>query len=293
MVRLCPKHRRPLDEFCPRCGATQPVIPRWPDIDYCDSCRTSFLNGVSTLCAARNLPELDKRSSWNVVASLDFLENLHRIDSLHAYTNFRKFIDLATHTISDGNRAQFCRQIGFSIYALNKWATGKDKPTLESLLKLLYALNIFPSQVFFPGSHPAPIDIRIARQLQPVRQLRKPDYAVDPPIALLTVLASDTPPTLSQLAATLNLSRSGLKYRYPDLCAEATKRRRAYLKRKANQRLLERKEFIVDLVSRSWAAGILPRKDFVESELRKRGCSLLSGELRRCYHDILARLMTS
>lgn len=293
-VAFCSKHKRQLDECCPRCGATQPVIPRWPDIDYCDSCRASLLTDVPATRSERNMTATSARSTWNALACIDLLENLGRIDPQQAYTNFRTFIDLATRAISDGNRAEFCRQIGLSIHALNKWISGKDRPTLESFLRLLYALDILPFQVLFIDSHPAERDIRIARQLQPVvRRLRNSSHAETPPISLLTALACDTPPTLSQLAATLNLSRAGLKYRYPDLCKEAARRRRAYFNRKANRRLAERKKFIVDLVIRSWAAGIMPGKDLVESELRKRGCSLLSVKLRRCYHDILAQLMNN
>jgi hypothetical protein len=57
--------------------------------------------------------------------------------------------------------------------------------------------------------------------------------------------------------------------------------RDGYLKREASRRLAEKK-FIVELIARSWAAGIVPGKDFVGSELRQRGCFLLSEELRRC-----------
>lgn len=290
-VTFCPVHKRQLDTCCPRCGAPQPVIPRWPDIDYCDSCRASLLDAASIPRSAKNFPEPDDRANWNVLACIDLLENLHRTDPLQAYTNFRILINLATLAVSNGNRAEFCRQIGLSIYALNKWESGKDKPSLESFLRLLYALNLAPSQALFADRHPKPQDIGIARQLQPERRSRIVDHAKEPPVNLLSALASDTPPTLSQLAATVKLSRSGLKYRYPELCREAAGRRRAYLRATSNQRLAERKEFIVDLVTKSWHAGIVPGKDFVESELRKRGCSLLSEELRRCYHDSLARLM--
>lgn len=290
-VTHCPIHQRRLDERCPCCDAEQPVIPRWPDLDYCDSCRSSLLSATPTVQSTGNLSELDERAKWNLRAYLDLLENLHRIEPQHTHASFRQFINVATQTVSAGNRAELCRRIGLSVHALNKWVSGKDKPTLDSFVRLLYALNIFPSQVLFSDCHPDPRTIRIARQVRPKRRTMSGYRPAEDHSSLQSVLACDMPPPLSQIAAGINLSRSGLKYRYPEFCKEITDRRRAHLRAESNRRLAERKEFIVNLVTKSWHAGIVPGKDFVESELRKRGCSLLSKELRHCYHGILARIM--
>jgi hypothetical protein len=107
---------------------------------------------------------------------------------------------------------------------------------------------------------------------------------------LCDFLSEDIPPPASHIAIHLELTRAGLKYRYPVLYAAIVNKRQKRLAYDAQMRLREREEFLRTFVKKVAAQGIYPGKDMVESALRDKGWSLLRPDLRRCYYELLVEL---
>ena len=152
-VEHCHKHGIRLEEQCPHCGESQPIIPRWPDIAFCDFYRGALFD-ILTLPGTSHPTHL-----LNIVR--------HRI-WLHVLTLSRICtgrLEMAITELCEGNRAEFCRQIGLSVYAFGEILRNQNRPSFNTLLRIGYALDLLPSQLLIGHRRPVPETLCITRRI--------------------------------------------------------------------------------------------------------------------------------
>lgn len=289
-VSICPIHKEPLTKTCPHCESAQPVIPRWPDIVYCDYCRKSLLTLPSASHALSTIKGIDPCAIWTAFAAADLVRLFPNIKAEALRGAFLSFVASVVSNSTDGNYAEFCKAIGLPSRALNKWLNKENKPALDSIFRLLYALDVWPSDVLLKCKDVASIaPKRMAWRRYKERSLVSAEAVSD---RLQTAVSRGTMlPSLSGIARQIGMTRSGLKYRFPAECQEFVVRRRAEQRRRTSERLQLQMEAVGQIVDDLWESGRVPGRKRVELEARKQGFSLLTDEIRRAYYISLASKM--
>jgi len=286
IVEICPLHKLALQRLCPHCGVLQPVIPRWPDIVYCDTCRRSLHWRESVAPRGQCSESVTNDRLWYAHAVADLLRCGSTLGGNNAIERLMFFLDKVVQSIASGNRAEICRQTGFPTRALNKWMIGKNRPSLSSLLRLLRALECWPSEAFLGGPQiDVPRRVMVPRAPD-ARRIRRRHSAKD--VQMLEREAqSDDPPPLATLARRMGITRSGLKYRYPDECRAIVDARRKQRDIRTARTRGDQMVAVTRIVKRICQKGEIPGRKRVESVARRKGFSLLTPDLRRVFQQSL------
>jgi len=127
LYRTCSIHHIPLLEVCPHCSKVQPFFPLLPILGYCAYCR----------CALEPPEEVHKHIS-DVSIETELEDMLSRSqDSLQqiSLNNFRVNLGAYIDTTFDGNKALFCRHMGWDNWAVKGWLNKGKQPSLPKLVK--------------------------------------------------------------------------------------------------------------------------------------------------------------
>lgn len=61
---------------------------------------------------------------------------------------FRDFVQEQVQTLTTGNRAAFCRAVGFNDRGLNGWLNKGERPAVTQFLALCYGVKVTPTEIF-------------------------------------------------------------------------------------------------------------------------------------------------
>lgn len=291
-VGICPIHQVTLQDRCTHCGTGQPAIPRWPDILHCDSCRRSLLVHEVSKSADIHLHGVAAGALWQAYAAADLLRCNGLVGGSESPQRLRRFLREISMAVGQGSRAQLCRQVGLPTRALNKWLAGTDRPSLQSLLRLLHAVDYWPSEVLLGDQ--GPISPMVAAVWRPgrLKQARRVRLEADAN-TLRVALRSGDPPSLTALANFMGMSRSGLKYRFPMECKTIVEVRCAKRRARVAAKRGDQETAVAQIVLRLGQSGIFPGRKRVELEARKMGFSLLDPNLRRVFQQGLVDWLLS
>jgi len=128
LYRVCVRHGHPLQETCPRCERAQPFIPGFPALGHCSHCGASLLLMSTSVPVVANDNTSFKVESalWSMMQSCQAQER-----SLDV---FRKNLLQLIQLRADGNKARFCRDLGWDSWAANSWLRKGQRPTLQRLV---------------------------------------------------------------------------------------------------------------------------------------------------------------
>lgn len=281
-VEVCPFHKTVLHRRCPHCGVTQPAIPRWPDIVYCDSCRRSLLTNSSVPGTPPSGGA--EGAMWRAYAAADLLRCNGALGGMQAPARLQWFLREIRMAVGQGNGAEVCRQAGLPPRALNKWLAGTDQPSLSSLFRLLYVLDYWPSEALAGEQQGSisPLAVSVSRSGRRASRRRSVKIGQT---ELLEAIRSASPPPLCVLARSLGMSRSGLKYRFPQECRSIVESRVAKRRAKTAAKRGDQEAAVREIMFRLARAGVFPGRKRVEAEARKLGFSLLSPNLRKVFQQ--------
>lgn len=283
-VEVCPVHKEVLQHHCPHCRAEQPAIPRWPDILYCDSCRVSLLLDAGEFESSPPSGP-GQGTLWYSYAVADLVRCGGSLGGPRSAERLRWFLREIRETVGRGNGAEVCRRVGLPPRALNKWLAGGDLPSLESLLRLLRVLQIWPSDALGMVQQPLS-ELSTKVSWWGFRRCgRRP--AQDNDAAPLEALQAMEPPSLREIALAAGLSRSGLKYRFPLECRRVVDVRIAHRRARAAARQDEKEAQLRQIMSALAVYRVPPGRKRVDLEARKLGFSLICPDLRRVFQQVL------
>lgn len=276
--KACLEHACLLEDRCPHCGKTQPYLPRYPDLGICSHCR-------KPLAGIRHPAALTEFQSWACKAVTDMV--LHQSDAGMSICidRFRRFVEEQVSTVAEGNRAAFCNALGFHPRGLNGWLNKGERPSITHLLSLCYGLNVMPTEVFGASWTqttalrflPGRLKDRNACPRVPLEHRQKIQEHL---IALLD--ANDALP-VSEIAASLELTRSYLRYWFPELYARLTKRFEEVVKARSKEHQDRQSSRVVEVVKQIRAIKEYPSRRRVNLLLRKEGMSLAQPHLFQAY----------
>jgi len=278
--RACSEHMYTLEDHCSYCGKTQPYIPRFPDIGICDNCR-------KPLAGTRPREDIPRFQLWVNDAIGDMVLRQSEPDFAPSVDRFRDFVREQIHVMEAGNRAAFCRSVGFNDRGLNGLLIKGERTSAPQFLALCYSSQVMPTDVFAVAQHsikgtgmrlpPSKLKDRgICPRPSPQRRKELED-------ALHVRLNSEEGLSVKKIADDLGVSGSCLRYWFPELCALLSKRHKVAAKARSaiqQERQSHRVEEVVRLIHME---GRYPSQRQVDYVLRKEGMSLVQPPLMQAY----------
>lgn len=281
---VCPEHLCNLEEHCPHCGKVQPFLPRYPDLSICDHCRMP-------LGSIRPRKACSDMELWLTKAVGDMI--LRQCDpEFHPdVESFRDFLREQVVATAQGNRAEFCREIGLAQNALNGWFNKDERSSITQFLSVCYGVQALPTDVFkrsSPLSNSPCFLRRLPGKLKTRERRSNPSFEQRKKVeaTLINKIEQLSGESVSKIATELGVGSSCLRYWFPDLCAELSKqhriarRDRSIARQEAQCRRLE--EIFNEIVH----VGHYPSRRRINGQLVKESMSLAQEHLNQALRKL-------
>ena len=226
MVRCCPRHSRPLVDTCPHCGhGFGPLMARSCP-GCCSRCR-QWLGGRSRLCEDVNSPDGD--SAWTPTAIGDLLASVPQLQEQHLRVILRENLAKLVRKVTGGNQHAFATLAEISEPTVSGCLSGRTVPRENLLVHMCSRLRIPISGLLRRhATWNVPGDI-IAAGIAASRRFAWRDDPEKLRLALRESLTRNPPPSLTEVALSLNYRTCAPLQRLdPKCCEQITSRYRAY-----------------------------------------------------------------
>ena len=279
LYKVCHFHGLSMEHLCPICSKAQPFVPRWPLLSHCHHCQAPLAQGIARTSR-------DKQATWLAQMIGDMVKRQSAEPFAPTIHQFRQFVLAAVTETTGGNRAAFCRMLGFDNHGLRGWLNRGERPSFSQLLALAQGLGVMPADIFLEG----PAVVKPAETtFCPGKALRRnkcprptPDERQKLSAALMANAAGDNPRPVSMIATKLGVSARCLRYWFPDLCARIAQRHRTHLKGQAAARHAAQCERIQTVVRQAAEKGGLPSRRRIGRALQAEQITLIR---RDCYES--------
>lgn len=247
MYLICTTHKVLLEHRCPSCGANQYFIPRHPDLSICCHC------GKSLACI-RSRQTHPHFQSWVAEAVSDMVARQSAGELTISLERFKEFVHGSVAAQTGGNRAAFCRSLGFNDYAVNGWLNKNQRPSITQFLTLCYGLGTMPTDVFdgFPPVLQAS-ELHLPPGKLKHRKIRP--RPMEGQLAewkkfLASSLASGDGKSVSVIAKELDVGPGCLRYWFTELCKQLSEQSRTIGKLQSQAHRTQQCALVKRVVSR-------------------------------------------
>jgi hypothetical protein len=207
---------------------------------------------------------------------------------------FRDFVREQVLALAAGNRAAFCRAVGFNDRGLNGWLNKGERPAVTQFLALCYGVKIMPADVF-AGSPPSTVGTEL-RSLPTKLKGRgscprpSPERRKEWEEFLHIRLNSEESLPITAIATDLGVGPSCLRYWFPDLCVSLSERHRVAAKAHSEIHRAQQSRRVEEVVKMIRVDGRYPSHRQVNTVLRQEGMSLAQPHLLQAYLKALENL---
>lgn len=281
LYRVCNQHHTSLENRCPTCGKRQPFIPRYPALNICTYCG-------QPLAITPRTNQVSESDIWLALALKDFVVQLAHLEPLLTRESFLVRVARLVEFRYQGNRAAFLRDAGLPRWFLNHWFNKGERPSFVQLMRLCSGLGIRPADLFqMEGTQSSP---RVAgnpiarRSPRRLTSTIKREYLHT--LNRILSAAHDSRPAYV-VAEKLGLSRSGLRYLFPDQYIALRDRSLKARTQRASARYRMLVLKIQALMDEMRARGEYPGRRKINQQLRQYGASLSELPLLAAYRKEL------
>lgn len=282
LYSVCAAHRVDMENGCPSCGKTQPFFPRYPDLTICHHCRYPLADG-------RVHENHSHFELWVAGAIGDMVRRQSEPGFEPSLRRFQEFVLAQVNAATGGNRAAFCRALGFDPHGVRGWLDRNERPSFTQFLTLCYGVDVMPAAIFSDGPTQGTI-VQPRRHNGPGKERRacpRPTSERREQLeqALRIALSSGQFPSVSSIADELGIGPSGLRYWFPDLCGTLSERHRLAVTRRTLENEARQCARIEEVVRKIQAEGGWPSRRKVTQLLRPERISLIRPQLSRAYQE--------
>lgn len=284
-VRVCGIHHRRLEDRCPHCGKQQPFVPRYPDLGICDYCRQPLVSEASVGSANCERPA-NRFELWVTETVGDLLLRQSQQGFVPTVARFRDFVRQHVRVSTGGNRAAFCRAIGFDTHGLNGWLDKQQRPSITQFLAFCHGVKVMPPDIFSeylpqaceqPSRPVGKLKYRASCPRPTRERLRQMKEHLDASMA-----STDCRPVAS-IAVNLGVGPSCLRYWFPNLCRALGERHRSAVKERAAVNQVLQRARVQEVVRQIKAEGEYPSRRRVNNVLHRERMSLALPHLLNAY----------
>jgi hypothetical protein len=256
-------------------------------MSICDHCHRS-------LAGIRPREEISQLQLWADDAIGDMLTRQADSNFTPSADRFRDFVRERVRSMADGNRAVFCRAVGFNYMGLTGWLTKGERPSPSQFLALCYGVNVMPTDVFADSPLPT-IDtgFRLPPEKLKERKVRprpSPQRRKEWEDFLNIQLITKESQSVTMIAANLGVRQTCLQYWFPELCKLLSERHKAAIKIRSEKYQAQQSLRVEEVVKLIRAEGRYPSQRQVDYVLNKEGMSLAQNHLLRAYMKVLGNL---
>jgi DNA-binding phage protein/AraC-like DNA-binding protein len=288
VVTICPRHRTPLINYCPRCQKPQLVFASSKtQPGECTFCRYWLGKDAH---APSDQEVSDEHIAWQdwIWATLKELQAASFTAGILTWELF--FRHLASYLKEQKGYSRLAQATGIDRTVLYRWVDPDDAyhPTLETILKFCYVCQVTPLQVMNGQLDQLQQTIQAGAELRsplPRRQHQRVDRERCQTALQAALDSGEEPLALYQVARRLGYEARQLAYHFPEECKLVTQRAKEYRTQRKVQRLAQVRENIQQAVLSLHAQGIYPSLHKVQSFL-PRGLMRMP-EARDAWHDAL------
>jgi transcriptional regulator with XRE-family HTH domain len=239
VMKICPHHRKQLEEQCPSCHMSQSVLTdKITQPGHCTQCNA----WLGVLPGSDNSNDIDDEVfNWQVWVMNVVEELLQVSDSLGSALQWGRFrIGLISCIGAVGGVSRLAHLTDINPSRPSQWANGKLTPSFKSLLEFCYKLNISPLQIIAVDQSALKEMLQVKRTGQILHFEKQAHGSGDRAHALeilQEVLDGRVPPrSVSQITRETGVSRNTLLYHFPQECRGVSALYMAASSEKAKQR---------------------------------------------------------
>lgn len=298
VITLCPKHGRPLEQYCPHpnCTRAQYSLTTRGQSGYCAWCSRWLGN-----TASRNHAKLadEERVSQQqtgatvgalLAATADFPTRLGKETLLST-------ISACVNKVATGKPSVFAHLLQIRPSTVWEWQHGRNVPQLGTLVKVSALLNIPLLNLLMADIAEIDVSPVVRRQSEDVlpvrprkRQRRKATKKrLRATLEAVIQNAEDPPPSMREVAERLHYSSSYLAKLFPDLCRTISARHARYRTEKRVERQRRLCEEVRQAIHLLHAQGHYPSKRQVSKLLATPG-SFWTPEVYQTWKEMVQQL---
>jgi transcriptional regulator with XRE-family HTH domain len=285
VVTICLKHKKKLESQCSNCQRHQAIIASIAQpVGYCTACRI----WLGTMSSGITDDEIDDDTfAWQewVMSTIGDLSIVSESSKLPQWESIRFGLDICRKTI--GGSKQLAHMLNVPEVSLSRWVNAKNMPSLESLLKLCYVLDLSPLQLM--TSDPSNLEeamktkmnYRPPRNRNPSPLPKKQEHTLELIQAVLD--GREVPHSIRQIERRLGLGRNIVVYHYPEEAALVAAQYQAYCREKERQRIDHTRDEVRAATFSLYAQGIFPSRSRVFNMLSDPN-RVFEPEARKAWH---------
>lgn len=289
-LQICSKHGISLQEQCPFCLSKLPFLSRNLRLGYCSNC----FNWLGDTL----VEEVDKPpTEWQVFASA----NLEKLISLNGDKNtnceyqFSWIINDLINKLAAGNAAKLAFNFGCSKTTLINWSKGRQKPTINIILKICYQLGMFIDQMLISADIPIRINNLLNSIPRKVEIQKNLQYSkingetIKKALKDISESKSIEPISLTEVARRLSVHKRTLYRIDSELCYIISQKFQNEKKNRRLKRLDKDINLVRNAVMSLHNEGIYPSRRKVE-EICQRPSLLREAPIQKAWKSFLREL---
>jgi hypothetical protein len=275
--RTCHKHSIPMQEHCPHCGSTQDFIPSFPSLIQCRKCGGSLAE----------FGDLQTAKIANERTIVELLRNPHIAKTNDLKDAFDNSLEQIIESHFEGNRAAICRAMHWNSWALKGWLDKNQKISFLKLIELMSTLQLalpgVDSNTRTTGDAQNPMLNQWKRSSRPLLTVsRRAKIGKE----LHNVLTDAATPSISTTARTLGITRSTLRYWFPDEYKIIASRRKTLLESLARESEVAQEQSIKTAFADLSREGCQVTRRAVDYRIRKDGLIMARPSVRKVFERL-------
>lgn len=288
LYRVCHKHGTPLSSSCPWCGKAQPFFPYVPDQSRCDSCGGWLGSVAATDKPYPNLAVMEE-DWWLATALAEMVAGNPYAKALASPENLRHILTRLVEEHAEGDRKRFSGMMGLSPTTMSCWLAKGKKPQFPQFIQICHRLDVTPVALLSREHKLTDIKTPTSRQkllcIEQRRKINQEEHIRIRKMLERIVMDPSDVRTLSQMAEALGVSRTFLKYHFPELCAKAVEKRRSQVHEIHCVGEESNKAIVRNAVLALHMKGINPSRRKVDQVILASKLSLAQSELSAVYRQ--------
>ncbi|MBD1864002.1 MULTISPECIES: TniQ family protein [Trichocoleus] len=278
VVKACPSHRCLLLESCPYCHQKNLPLAWNSRPGYCSKCQEWLGSLPSNL--AENLKNFSEDESkaliWIADSVGDLLASTPYLTSPVTKDSFAQAFRAHINLVSNGNIAEFARQLQLPKNTVWLWCNGRNLPQLDTWVHICYRLN--SSLIDFLTQRPeqdiclTPVKVLGPLHSKPRAEPRVIDTDhLEQQLEIILLNHECPPPPMEEVARRLEIHRETIFRLFPEMCRAISAKYDQFQKIRHHREIEQSRKEINQAVLKLYSEGLYPSEGQVAQLMSKPG----------------------
>ncbi|PSB31005.1 TniQ family protein [Stenomitos frigidus] len=278
VVKVCPLHRCFLHETCLHCHQKNLPLAWYSRPGYCSKCQAWL--GLSPSDSTGNLKSPSdnelKALLWIADSVGDLLASTPRLTSPITKESVAQAFRAHINLISNGNVAEFARQLQLPKNTVWLWCHGRSVPQLNTWAQICYRLNrsllAFITQEVEQETYVSPTKVPLSLQPKPKAEASviDTDY-VERQLEAIFLNHECPPPSMEEVARRLEIHRETIFRLFPEMCRAVSAKYGKFQKALHHRVIEQSREEVKKVVLKLYSEGFYPSEGRVAQLITRPG----------------------